>query len=127
VSRITNRPLTKPSEPHRFADLGQVIASILLLIIPALLYASQRAKIHDARERVSQLESRLLRLRKQRELLLVEFATEQDPRRLEQRAKDRANLGEPVAGQVTYLPRPGHRTNPPALLAATLGDPDGHP
>ena len=116
MSRIENRPLTKPSDPHRFADLGQVIAAIALLIIPAFLYATERAELHDATKHISGLEARLLQLRDERELLLVERATELDPRRLRDKARTLAGLVDPERGQMADLPR---ETNPPRLGGRT--------
>lgn len=127
MSRIANQPLTKPNVPHRFADLGQVIVAIVLLIVPAFLYASQRAQLRNANQQIGELESRLLRLRDDRELLLVEISTELDPRRLNDKAHALAGLQEPTADQITYLPRTGSGTPIRVLLAAATGGPDGHP
>lgn len=127
LSRIENRPLTKPSEPHRFADLGQAIAAMALLIIPAFLYASERANLHDANKHISALEARLLRLRDARELLLVERATELDPRRLRDKARTLAGLVDPERGQMTYLPRPAALPVSPAFVADATDGRDGHP
>lgn len=127
MSRIENRPLTRASEPHRFADLGQVIAAIALLIIPAFLYASERADLHDANKHISALEAKLLELRDQRELLLVERATELDPRRLRDKARTLAGLVDPERGQMTYLPRAAPWPVSNGFVADATESPDGHP
>jgi len=126
VSRIANRPLTKPSEPHRFADLVQVLTAILLLIIPAFLYASQRADLHRAQRRARDLEAELSRLEERRELLTLELEAQLDPRRLEERARTIALMQEPEDGQILYLSRPGEALRRPALVADVAGGTDGH-
>ncbi len=125
MSRIANRPLTKPRDPHGFADLAQVIAAIGLLIIPAFLYASQQANLHDARKHINALEDALIAEAERRELLLVQHAIEQDPRRVHEKAERLAGLGTPSPGQVSYLSR---SAVPPAdLVADSRPGPDGHP
>ena len=74
MSRIANRPLTKPSEPHRFAELAQVLAATLLLLLPAFLYASQRADHHQAQREIAGLKATLAALEEERQLLRIELA-----------------------------------------------------
>ena len=105
MSRIANRPLIKAREPNRFGDLGQAFAGILLLIIPAFLYASQRADMRESRRQTGDLEATLLQLQQERKLLELELQTELDPRSLEQKARDIAGLGNPEDSQVEHLPR----------------------
>ena len=100
--------------------------AIGLLILPAILYASQRSELHDANRRISALESRLLRLGNERELLLVELATQTDPRRLDTKARVLAGLGPAREGQVTFLPRPSEGPSSASLVAATAGSLDGN-
>lgn len=127
MSRIANRPLTKPSQPNRFADLGQVVLAMLLLIIPALFYASQRADLHEARRRIASLEERLVELEEERQHLVLEYATELDPRRMEERAREITGLVEPEPEQIVYLDRIEETSPPPPLVAGAVGGPDGHP
>lgn len=122
MSRIANRPLTKPREPNRLGDLAQVVAAIVLLIIPAFLYASQRAGLHQAQRRSAALEAELERLAERRQLLRIEIASELDPRRLHDKAGSFA-LGEPVAGQIHYL----QRDDAALLITEVSEDIDGHP
>ena len=125
MSRIANRPLTKPRDPHRFADLAQVIAAIGLLSIPAFLYASQRAALHDTRQRISELEDQLIAAAEHREVLRVQRAMEEDPRRVRDKAERLLGLEPPESAQVKYLPR-----TDPALtagLVSALVPADGHP
>lgn len=126
MSRIANRPLVKPPRPNRFADLGQVILAILLLIIPALFYASQRAELHRAQRQIAALEQRLAELEESRQHLVLEYSTELDPRRMQEKAQSRAGLVEPSAGQIVYLDRDESSWRPP-MLAGAHGGPDGHP
>lgn len=105
MSRIANRPLIKAREPNRFGDLGQAFAGILLLIIPAFLYASQRADMRESRRQTGDLEAALLQLQQERKLLELELQTELDPRSLEQKARAIAGLGDPEDSQVEHLPR----------------------
>ena len=126
MSRIANRPLVKPRQPNRFADLGQVILAILLLIIPALFYASQRAELHRAQRRIADLEQRLVELEETRQHLVLEYSTELDPRRMQEKARRRAGLVEPAADQIVYLDRGGETWRPP-MLAGIPGGPEGHP
>ncbi|MFW6198720.1 MAG: hypothetical protein ACOC5E_02745 [Acidobacteriota bacterium] len=126
MSRIANRPLLKPRQPNRFADLGQVILAILLLIIPALLYASQRAELHRARRQIAALEQRLAELEEARQHLVLEYSTELDPRRMRDKARSRVGLVVPSAGQIVHLDRGADAWRPP-LLAGLPGGPDGHP
>lgn len=105
LSRIANRPLIKAREPNRFGDLGQAFAGILLLIIPAFLYASQRADMRESRRQTGDLEAALLQLQQERKLLELELQTELDPRSLEQKARAIAGLGDPEDSQVEHLPR----------------------
>jgi hypothetical protein len=127
LSRIANRPLTKPSEPHRFADLAQVLAAILLLMIPAFLYASQRADLHHAERRIADLEQRLIELTERRKLLTLELDSELDPRRIDERAREVVGLQDPEPEQVVFLPRdPGDVSSPAPLLAHAAEEPHGH-
>ncbi len=105
MSRIANRPLIKAREPNRFSDLGQAFAGILLLTIPAFLYASQRADVRESRRQTGDLEATLLQLRQERKLLELELQTELDPRVLEQKARTIAGLRDPEDSQVEHLPR----------------------
>lgn len=124
MSRIANRQLTKPRDPHRLGDLAQVVAAIALLIVPALLYASQRASLHQTQRRIADLRAELIRLDEQRQLLRIEAASEEDPRRLRARAGSLSGLREPEADQVQYLQR---HDDVRLLVAETSGDVDGHP
>lgn len=124
MPRIANRPLTKPREPHRLGDLLQVIAAIGLLILPALLYASQRARLHQVERQIGTLEQTLLDLQDRRRMLEIELASEGDPRRISDKAAELADLGEPVSEQVKYLQRLD-RERPVAV--PTAGATDGHP
>ena len=127
MSRIANRPLTKPSEPHRFADLGQVLAGTLLLMIPAFLFASQRADLHQAERRIAALEARLIELDERRKLLTLELDSELDPRRIDKRAREIAGLRDPAPEQIVYLPRSTGVDSRSPLLAEATEIPDGHP
>ncbi len=125
MSRIANRPLTKTREPNRLAELTQVIAAIALLIMPAFLYASQRAKLHHAERRISLLQRQLLDLEEERQLLRIELATERDPRRIYAKALAVTELREALPEQVEFLSR--MELADQTRLAAVSGDPDGHP
>lgn len=125
MSRIANRPLTKPRQPHRLSELAQVVAAITLLIIPAFLYASQRAKLHHAQRRIATLERQLIELEERRQLLRIELATENDPRRIEAKALALTGLREPEPEQVRFLARLS--PTDPRRLVAVAGDTDGHP
>ena len=127
MSRIANRPLTKPSEPHRFADLAQVLAAIVLLMVPAFLYASQRADLHQAQRRIGELEQELLDLEERRKLLTLELDSELDPRRIDQRAREIAGLQDPEPDQIVYLSRLAADQPGPALVASVVEGLDGHP
>ena len=127
MSRIANRQLTKLREPNRFADLAQVLAAILLLIIPAFYYASQRATNQRAELEIASLERRLADLAERRLLLQIQLASELDPRRLHDRARQIAGLSEATAEQIRYLARPGMRGLEPVQAAPLAGEPDGHP
>ena len=105
MSRIANRPLIKAREPNRFSDLGQAFAGILLLIIPAFLYASQRADVRESQRQTGDLEAALLQLQQERTLLELELQTELDPRTLEGKARDIAGLHDPERNQLEHLPR----------------------
>lgn len=124
MPRIANRPLTKPRDPNRLGDLTQVVAAIALLALPAFLYATQRASLHQTQRRIASLQSELIRLEEHRQLLRIEMASEQDPRRLRDKAGGIAELGEPAIEQVRYLER---RDADRWLITETAGDADGHP
>ncbi len=125
MSRIANRPLVKAREPNRFSDLGQAFAGILLLIIPAFLYASQRADMRESRRQTGDLETALLQLQQERKLLELELQTELDPRTLERKARTIAGLRQPEDGQVEHMPRAGDGM-PSGGYIATVAT-DGHP
>lgn len=125
MSRIANRPLIKPREPHRLSDLAQVILAILLLVIPAFFYAAQRADLHRAQRRIAALEQQLGALQERSQLLRIEISSERDPRRLIQKARAIAGLVEPPPDLVRFLSRPVRRA--PALLVEATGQADGHP
>ena len=124
MSRIANRPLIKAREPNRFGDLGQAFAGILLLIIPAFLYASQRADMRESRRQTGDLEATLLQLQQERKLLELELQTELDPRALEQKARAIAGLADPEDNQVEHLPRADGAAGRSHI--ATVAS-DGHP
>ncbi len=125
MSRIANRPLVKAREPNRFSDLGQAFAGILLLIIPAFLYASQRADMRESRRQTGDLETTLLQLQQERKLLELELQTELDPRALEHKARTIAGLRHPEDGQVHHMRRSagGMASGGHVATVAT----DGHP
>ena len=127
MSRIANRRLIKPSDPDRFSDLGQVIVAIILLVIPAFLFAAQRAELHEAQRELTRLERRLVDLEERRQHLLLERATELDPRRVQEKARRISGLTDPDAEQVVFLGRPGTQSPSPLLAAGAIGEPDGHP
>ena len=125
MSRIANRPLTKPRKPHRFGELAQVIAAVTLLIIPAFLYAAQRANLHHAERRIATLEQRLVELEERRRLLRIELSTERDPRRIFSKAHSLTPLREADPEQIRYLSRLDSSDAP--RLMAVSGGVDGHP
>ena len=125
LSRIANRPLIKAREPNRFSDLGQAFAGILLLTIPAFLYASQRADVRESRRQTGNLEATLLQLQQERKLLELELQTELDPRALEQKARTIAGLRNPEDGQVEHLPRVYGNAGGNGNIATVATD--GHP
>lgn len=126
MSRIANRPLTKPQDPYRFADLAQVLAGILLLMGPAFLYASQRAELHRAERSIGMLQQRLLDLQHERDLLNLELATQEDPWRLEARAREIAGLQAGTPTQMVHLPRIARLPSSQPLVADFPAG-DGHP
>ena len=124
MSRIANRPLIKAREPHRFSDLGQAFAGILLLIVPAFLYASQRADMRESRRQTGDLEATLLQLQQERKLLELELQTELDPRTLEKKARAIADLQDPEVSQVEHLPRVHDEAAGNGITTVAT---DGHP
>lgn len=103
MARIANRPLTKANDPHRFTDLAQVVAALLLLILPAFYYAAQRANKFDADRTVGQLESELLALEHERDVLELEVEQLLEPRGLALRAHEVAGLAPVAARQMVVI------------------------
>jgi len=120
VSRIANRPLTKATDPHRLTDLAQVVAAILLLLVPAFFYAAQRAGSLEANQRVGDLEAELLALQQQRELIQLDLQRLLEPRGLSERAQRLAGLTVPAEPLLVLAPAApfGNRV----LLASEIVD-----
>ena len=104
MPRIANRPLTKATDPHRFTDLAQVLGAILLLLVPAFFYASQRAGSLEANQHVGDLEAELLALHQERELLDLDLQRLLEPRGLAERAERLAGLTSPSGPLVVMAP-----------------------
>lgn len=122
MSRIANRPLTKAADPHRFTDLAQVLAAMLLLVLPAFFYAAQRSHKHDADLRMGALERQLLAIQAERESIQLELELLREPRSLADRASRIADLVPPASGQLVVLSSPAHEDR--VLLASRSSD--GH-
>jgi hypothetical protein len=84
--------LTKATDPHRSTDMVQVLGAILLLLVPAFFYAAQRAGSLEANQHVGGLESELLAIQQERELIELELQRLLEPRGLAERANRRAGL-----------------------------------
>lgn len=126
--QISNRPLTKPREPNRFGDLGQVLLAVLLLVVPCFFWASYHARLQQTRRTIAQLEQRLVQLEEERQRLVLEQSMNLDPRRIEERARRVSGLVSPDPSQVLYLSRPGAPFGGARpLLAEDTGGGDGHP
>jgi hypothetical protein len=83
-SRVVNGPLIKSREPGRLADLARVILLGALVALPAFLYATLQANLHQQRRSVVELEEQLGQLEEQRRRIDVELASLRDPRRVRQ-------------------------------------------
>ena len=65
--RVFNGPLVKPRAPGRFGDLARMMALGMLLVLPFFLSASLRAKLHQYRTEVVDLEAHIKQLDEQRQ------------------------------------------------------------
>ena len=122
MSRIANQPLTKANDPHRFTDLAQVLAAMILLVLPAFFYAAQRSSKLEADRRVGALERELLAIEDEREIIQLQLERLREPRSLAERAASIAGLAPPEDGQLVVLDAPGPGNG--VLLASRSSD--GH-
>lgn len=120
MSRIANRPLTKATDPHRLTDLAQLFAALLLLLVPAFLYAAQRADSLMANQTVGDLETELLALQQERELIELELQRLLEPRGLAERAQRLAGLRPPEDQLLVVAPAPNFDER--VLLASEIVD-----
>ena len=125
-SRVVNGPLIKPREPGRLIDLARVLLLGALVALPAFLYATLQANLHRQRREVVVLEAQLGELEEQRRRLEVELASLRDPRHIEFVAESVLGMADAKPEQIIYLTLPpAVHQDPPALVAAALGDPHG--
>lgn len=124
--RVVNGPLIKPREPGRLADLARVVLLGALVALPAFLYATLQANLHDYRRSVVELEQQLEEIEERRRRLEVELASLRDPRRIKELAT-RINQLVPVPpDRIVYLSLPAIGADrQPDLVAEALGDPHG--
>jgi len=124
--RVVNGPLIKSREPGRLGDLARVILLGALVALPAFLYATMQANLHQQRRSVVDLEEQLGELEEQRRRLDVELASLRDPRRVRQVASAMLGMIDADSEQVVYLTLPPHvPENPTTLVAEALGDTHG--
>ncbi|NKB90266.1 MAG: hypothetical protein GKS06_18825 [Acidobacteria bacterium] len=120
MSRIANRPLTKATDPHRVTDLIQLFLALLILLVPAFLYAAQRSDSLVANQTVGSLESELLALQQERELIELELQRLLEPRSLTERAQRVAGLQLPEDQVLVMAPAPNFDER--VLLASEIVD-----
>jgi cell division protein FtsB len=124
--RVVNGPLIKPREPGRLADLARVVLLGALVALPAFLYATLQANLHNYRRSVVQLERQLEEIEERRRRLEVELASLRDPRRIKDLATNMSQLVPVQPDQIVYLSWPPIAANSqPDLVAEALGDPHG--
>ena len=125
-SRVANGPLIKSRQPGRLVDLARVILLGALVALPAFLYATLQANLHQQRRSVVVLEEQLGSLEEQRRRLDVELASLRDPRRVRQVAAGILGMVDADSEQIIYLTLPPHDPeNPTTLVAEALGDTHG--
>jgi cell division protein FtsL len=125
-SRVANGPLIKAREPGRLTDLARVILLGALVVLPAFLYATLQANLHQQRRTVVELEQQLGEIEEQRRRLEVELASLRDPRRIREVAAGMLGMVDAESDQIVYLTLPPLADEGPAtLVAAALGESHG--
>ena len=125
-SRVENGPLIKAREPGRLADLARVIFLGALVALPAFLYATLQANLHQQRRSVVELEEQLGQLQEHRRRLEVELASLRDPRRIKEVAAGVLGMADAESDQIVYLTLPPFvPDSPTTLVAEALGDSHG--
>jgi cell division protein FtsL len=125
-SKVANGPLIKAREPGRLTDLARVILLGALVALPAFLYATLQANLHQQRRSVVELEEQLGELEGQRRRLEVELASLRDPRRVREVAAGALGMVDAEPDQIVYLTLPPRAVDQPAtLVAAALGEAHG--
>lgn len=124
--RVVNGPLVKPREPGRLGDLARTLLLGLLLVVPAFLYASLQATLHEYRLEVVQLDGRMDELEAERQQLDLDLAEASNPQRIAALALQVGGLEEASQEHVIYLPRtPVAPARDLSFLAEAIGDADG--
>ena len=124
--RVVNGPLVKPREPGRLGDLARTMLLGLLLVVPAFLYASLQATLHEYRREVVKLEDRRDELKEERQRLDVDLAKASSPQRIAELAQRVSGLEDAKQDQFIYLPRPPVApARDLSFLAEAIGDADG--
>ena len=124
--RVFNGPLVKPREPGRFGDLARMMALGMLLVLPFFLSASLRAKLHQYRTEVVDLEAHIKQLDEQRQRLDIQFSSVSNLERIEKLAREVSILVEAEENQVVYLARtPVVPARNLTLLAEATEETDG--
>jgi cell division protein FtsL len=77
----------------------------MLLVLPFFLSASLRAKLHQYRTEVVDLEAHIKQLDEQRQRLDIEFSSASNLERIEKLAREVSSLVEAEENQVVYLAR----------------------
>ena len=125
-SRVANGPLIKSRPPGRLVDLARVILLGALVALPAFLYATLQANLHQQRRSVVELEEELGGLEGQRRRLDLQLSSLRDPHVVREFAADILGMVDAESEQIVYLTLPPRAPeNPTTLVAEALGDTHG--